>query len=414
MGLVMWNKLKEYFFSRRNSIEEESKSQEESKSEDKSIVNEESITQEIVSKEVNNDVVEKIEHYETFTSEIPIANPLSKLLSEIEGKGREDYPLLDKTYALNSRIPCADFSGFIKERLLEYDIDSVIVLMNGILSGSFQWDNESSWIEKPIRELFKYDFEKYINYENRTAIYDLLSLWILAFKSGGGTAFWITNKESIPRYMTIIMSCNAFKLTENFPELISTANKFIKEMRKQAPFWKDFPLYKNLKYSENVLPSEMFCEKFNSLSLGGRLTLYQSLFSHTDNYNTLSSFTLRNLGVDILDVLDEIKHSEILLIDENPTDVSLIKYVNKNELEILLNTNNIPFKKSWNKEKLYDAIVEVDYKIVERFVNENKKGQKFIKYQLNPKFKNDSEVLLKSVELTKPVYDTLLFIKDYK
>jgi len=41
-------------------------------------------------------------------------SPIKKLLIDIKGKGRNEYSFLHPTYSSSSRIPCADFTSFIK------------------------------------------------------------------------------------------------------------------------------------------------------------------------------------------------------------------------------------------------------------------------------------------------------------
>lgn len=331
--------------------------------------------------------------------------PIQKLLADIKGKGRDGVPFLNPTYSPSSRIPCADFTSFIKGRLLANDIKSIVTLMQGLFGGIREED---------INNLLKFDFNKYINYINKEALTELKSIWIIAEKNGNGVVreFLITGRESFTKYCAVALACQPYRLTENFQLLVKSANNFIKTMRKDVPYWKTFPLYKTNYPTENNITSCEFSDKYNSLTIGGRLHLYESLSHFSQSLTDCSNYNLRSFGVNSIDTIEEIISSDILLTEKCIAKISPFSYLNKKELMKLLDSKNIAYKKSWNTDKLFNAIMETNAKIIDEFMSDKQKERAIIKYQVNSRFKNDIDLLLKSIEENTIVYDLLCFINS--
>jgi len=336
--------------------------------------------------------------------------PIQKLLVNIKGKGRNEYPFLHPIYSPSSRIPCADFTSFIKERLLVNDIKSIATLMREVISANPGLGFGTDWIEENIRSLLKLDFNKYIKYENKEALTELKSVWIIAEKSGGGREFWITERESFIKYFTVTLACQSFRLTGNFQLLVKSANNFIETMRKDFPYWETFPLYETNYPKENGIPSNEFSLKYNSLTIGGRLHLFESLNHFYQNLIDCSNYNLRSFGINSIDTVEEIISNDILLTEKSVVKISPLEYLTKSELLNLLDSKNIAYKKSWNKDKLFNAIIQTNDKIIDEYMSDKQKERTIIKYQVNAKFVNDVNILLKSIEETKIIYKLLCFL----
>ncbi|MGD8780650.1 MAG: hypothetical protein PVH88_17000 [Ignavibacteria bacterium] len=149
-------------------------------------------------------------------------SPIQKLLLDIKDKGRIEYPFLHPTYSPSSRIPCADFTPFIQDRLLANDIKSIISLMQGVIGANPGLGIGDEWIGENIKNLLSLDFNKYINYENKEALIEIKSIWILAEKSGGGRELWITERESFTKYFAVALACRHFTVTNNFSQLVKS------------------------------------------------------------------------------------------------------------------------------------------------------------------------------------------------
>lgn len=312
----------------------------------------------------------------------------------------------------SSRIPCADFTSFIEGRLLANDIKSIVTLMQGIIAANPGCGIGVDWIGENIRNVLNLDFNKYINYENNGALTELKSVWIIAEKSGGGREFWITERESFTKYFSVALACQSFKLTEHFQSLVKSANNFIKFMKKDVPYWETFPLYKANYPTENIIPSSDFSLKYNSLTIGGRLHLFEALSNHSQSLTDCSNYNLRSFGVNSIDTVEEISSSDILLIEKCIAKISPFSYLNKKELMTLLESKNIAYKKSWNTDKLFNTIIETDAKIIDEFMSDKQKERAIIKYQVNSRFKNDVDLLLKSLEENIIVYNLLCFVNS--
>lgn len=355
--------------------------------------------------ETNNNI-----HLEKEIKKPNSISPIQKLLLDIKGKGRIEYPFLHPTYSPSSRIPCVDFTPFIKDRLLANDIKSIISLMQGVIGANPGLGIGDVWIGENIKNLLSLDFNKYINYENKEALIELKSIWILAEKSGGGREFWITERESFTKYFSVALACQPFKVTDNFSQLVKNANGFIKTMRKDVPYWESFPLYQTNYPKENNIPSKEFSLKYNSLTLGGRLHLFEAVSHISQSLTDSSNYNLRSLGINSVDTIEEIISSQILLTEKSIVKISPFEYLTKNELIKLLDSKNIAYKKSWNKDKLLNAIIETDASIIDDFMNDKPKERAIVKYGVNPQYANDVDILLKTIEDTKVIYNLLCFI----
>jgi hypothetical protein len=337
-------------------------------------------------------------------------SPIQKLLIDIKGKGRTEYPFLHPKYSPSSRIPCIDFTPFIKDRLLANDIKSITALMKGVIRANPGLGIGAEWIGENIKNLLSLDFNRYINYKNKEALTELKAIWILAEKSGGGREFWITERESFTKYFSVALACQPFKVSDNFSQLVKNANSFIKTMRKDVPYWESFPLYQTNYTKENNIPSNEFSLKYNSLTIGGRLHLFEALNHISQSLTDCSNYNLRSLGINSVDTIEEIILSQILLTEKSIVIISPFEYLTKNELLKLLDSKNIAYKKSWNKDKLLNAIIETDASIIDEFMSDKQKERAIIKYQVNPQYANDVDILLKTIEETKVIYNLLCFI----
>lgn len=339
-------------------------------------------------------------------------SPIQKLLIDIKGKGRNEYPFIHPTYSPSSRIPCADFTSFIKGRLLVNDTESIVTLMEGVIVANPGLGIGADWIGENITNLLNLGFNKYINYENKEALIELKSIWIIAEKSGGGREFWITEREAFTKYFSVALACQSFQLTENFQLLVKSANNFIKTMRKDVPYWETFPLYETNYPTENEIPSNEFSLKYNSLTIGGRLHLYEALSNHSQSLTDCSNYNLRSLGINSFDTVDEIISSDILLTEKSVVKISPLEYLTKTELLNLLDSKNISYKKSWSKDKLFNFIIETDDKIIDEYMSDKQKEKSIVKYQVNPVFISDVKIFLKTANETKVVYNLLCFINS--
>lgn len=242
-----------------------------------------------------------------------------QLEKKVKAIGHSQYPFLNKTYSPSSRVPVTDFSGFIKSRLKSGDEKSILMLMRKIIEanpgvglgiGADKY-GDYSWTDGLVKEINSIDFNKYIEYSDASACWDIKALWILASKSGGGREFWITEKENFNSIFAAAMTGYNHKLTAEFPKLVQSANSFIRKMRKDdIPYWQEYPLFKQIEEPELISSLNETRACFLNLSIGARIVLCSAIRKISGNLADCSTYSQRNMGINADQVAKELYDSK--------------------------------------------------------------------------------------------------------
>lgn len=112
-------------------------------------------------------------------------DPFINLEKSISGLGRSDYPFLHPAYNPMNRIPCTDFSFWIRDRLKRKDYKSInrlflkIIEANpGIAVGNLNSTLSEHWLHR-LQEIYSAPLHKIVKYDNEDAYLDLRTLMIL-------------------------------------------------------------------------------------------------------------------------------------------------------------------------------------------------------------------------------------------
>jgi len=309
------------------------------------------------------------------------SNSISQLKKQIKGVGHPDFPFLDKTYSPNSRVPCTDFSKFIVERLQQRDVHSIKVLMGGIVEANPGLGCGPEWIDEEIESVIKAPVEKYLSYTEEIAYSELKAMWVIASKSGGKRQYWISDNDKYPLLFSRALCCYLFKLKPAFNELIEKANNCVKKWSEDSDYWKDYPRF-NADMIDIPDIRESACrQKILALSIGARLHLLQAVSNGGGSLPNSTDYKTRSFGLNILDTTKEILDSGLLIPSENPED--LLSTFSRKELLATCQEKGVDFRKSWNKDKLLEALV----KEAPEFVNVTLKKREIV--SINPEFKDD-------------------------
>ena len=284
----------------------------------------------------------------------PRSSPISELQTQIKGKGHPQYPFLHKEYSPNSRIPCEDFTSFIIDRLRARDLHSISILMEKIIEANPGFGPGGKWISDEVMNVANVPLEKYLLFVDTDIYHHLKAMWIITAKGGGGREFWLTNKS--PLFFALALSPYEMKLQHEIGELCKKANRFIRKMRKDTPYWIDYPLFKESELTIPSLPTGEGMAKVRRLSIGARLHLLYAVEAGGGILPRLTDYQLRSFGLYVPDSSKEIIDSGLLLLSQDPC--LLKNSMSRNEmLEACIKMGAV-VKKSWNKDKLLQALCE--------------------------------------------------------
>jgi hypothetical protein len=231
---------------------------------------------------------------------------------------------------------------------------------------------EKSW----IRELFDCFIDKNINQYidgNKNVIYEIQSFFILSSglddKMRG---FWI-GEGGTSDVLSKILSVHSFSIiSDNFEILITKANSFLKEMKKEEKKdgyigpWSEISYFKkkDLKQTYIVNPKTDILEKLKSLGLGERLHFFDFASSNSfqDYWSGKSTAKTRKMGVCESESIK--KMVEFKLFDYTNEIESIPSICSKKELKESAENIGFEIKKSWTLQKMYENLLKSDEGLV--------------------------------------------------
>jgi hypothetical protein len=145
-------------------------------------------------------------------------------------------------------------------------------------------------------------------------------MWIIAAKGGGGRQFWLTNKSTL--HFAQALSVYDMELLPAMEVLRKKAYSFIREMRQDAPYWLDFPLFKTTDLTVPPLPAGESVALVRRLSIGARLHLLYAVEAGGGRLPTRTGHIPRDCGLYAPDSSQEIIESGLLIPSQ---DLRLLK-----------------------------------------------------------------------------------------
>jgi hypothetical protein len=296
----------------------------------------------------------------------PIASTLSPsndLQKLVNGRGHKDFFCLDSKYSPGSRIPAIDFSFWIKSKIQNRDISALKTLMWELVKAnpgvSIGTNNSSAfkneWLSV-IDSIVNVDLSQYICSNSPNAIPEIKTLMFFVSIQDGLSGFYISS--GLPFSIAKIMLPWNVTFTNAEP-LILRANKFIRKMRKDTPYWKDVPLFKSDDFPSATVSSDgnSFLTTLGSMPLSSRLHFFD-ICSWTDfgskpatrPIEEMTTYETRAFGIDA-------KESSQLLLDANlvqrfKNPQLFLNKLNKEDIFAILTKAGVEFKKNLKKEDL--------------------------------------------------------------
>ena len=209
----------------------------------------------------------------------------------------------------------------------------------------------SGWIENEVDEIIKIDFEKFAVFENTDAVLELRALFIIASKMGGGREFWLADNTG--ELFSYALCCYHIAPTDAIEIPKKKANSFIKNMRKEAPFWNDVPLLTSIKFTYPATTTSV-CSILQTLPVMARIHLLAITERNVTSLLNSTTFKMRSLGVNPLETAPTLINSGLCELIAETEDFS--SCISKSDIIAKLDLNQIPYKKSWNSKRLFSEL----------------------------------------------------------
>ena len=286
---------------------------------------------------------------------------LNSLLSELASKGHPEYPLLRKEYATTSGMPYRDFSGWVIEQLKQKDYNSLYAFVKEFYIGKDSFGEQE--LKKTFEKFLTKNFKALFNDIDEQAIYEIQAFFIL--KRGiddFNREFWIA-EEKEAELLCKILSVYSFSINPlSFDPLIKKANKFLREMKKDNDYWKEYKNYKieELQTENKIETTTDLLSKLRQLTPGERLHFFDfaTIYAYRKFWNGDSSYKTRSYGINEAESIDKISTLEIF---EKVNDINSIPDItSKGELKEVAESAGFEIKKSWTLDKIFENLMKTE------------------------------------------------------
>jgi hypothetical protein len=284
------------------------------------------------------------------------------------GRGHAEFPCLSRTYSPGSRVPCADFSPWLCERVRANDADALadfvwrVVQANpgaGVGDDAFR----THW-QDHAKQILGFRLDHYLHTETPDAFTELRAALVLVLLHDNFGGFVMASDA--PHYLATVMLPYVFKTVE-VEELIRRANGFIRHMRKDSPFWEDFPLFKpaGLDPWNEPRPEEAtgFCRVLRTLPLATRDHLFdfaslsdRRASSGSQPLDQATSYGTRKRGIDAEESARLLLQSGLLVRSDDPRGA--LQRLTVKELTEFLAQQSVQGGKGRRKDKLIEAAMD--------------------------------------------------------
>ncbi len=293
---------------------------------------------------------------------------LDHFWSQIGHLSHARYRFLHPTYSPTSRIPCADFTPFIVDRLRHGDLRSIQRLMRAVLAGNPCLGAGPEWIDQAVHDIVEIDFDRFCQNTNADFVLELQALFILGTKDGGGSEFWIT--DDFPVFVASALCCHEIRWRSDLEELRERANRFIRRMRVDTPFWETYPLFDRVEVDDLQRQPSPLVGELCKLSPLTRVHLLDFADKGVGSLMRSTSYKMRSVGLNPLQTAPALLGSGICELTDDREALSFLW--SKDELLSLLEARRIPCRKSWNKTRLLETLATQAPEVVAEAIDREK------------------------------------------
>lgn len=316
------------------------------------------------------DLEKKVYPSEKKESQLPVAtiakpqrqrmnseSKLALLVKELAGKGHPEYPLLRKEYAVTSGMPYKDFSRWVITQLKERDYTGLYAFIKELYLGSS--DPNDNRLKQDFSTFISKDFKSLFTKIDGNAIFEIQAFFILRRGIDDfNREFWIADGHDA-ELLAKILSVYDFDIqSQSFEPLIKKANKFLREMKKDNDYWKDYKTYKleELPVQNQGQMTTQLAEKLKELTPGERLHFFDFAKYSATFWNGDSSAKTRGFGINENESLESIARLDIF---EASIDINSIPQItSKGELKESAEKAGFNIKKSWGMDKIFENLMK--------------------------------------------------------
>ncbi len=294
----------------------------------------------------------------------PPPRPASDLLAFAAGQGHPEFPCLSRTHAPASCVPCADFSPWLRERVLRRDVESVSEYLFRIREANPGLGESVERLREHYRRLAQRilgaPLERDLTDGEEAAYIDLRVALILLAVHEGFSGFIMTGEAA--DFVASVMAPHMLTVRRG-AELVEERNRFIREMGKEMSYWAAWPLMApdDLPPVAPPRPNALrrLLAPLRSLPLGARahaVDAIRHLSAHPHIPKTLASlsrYETRKRGLDVAVSSRLILESEIVV---PATDLGgWLSTWTRRDLLGFLAQSGVGARNSWGKERLAEV-----------------------------------------------------------
>jgi hypothetical protein len=274
--------------------------------------------------------------------------------------GHPSYPWLSAVYSPSSRTPSCDLTPIVRDLLNAGDTATIKLIMRAVLEAnpglsiSIGSDDSpaSIWIDPLVDSIATMDLSRFVQFNYDNAATNLRSLFIVLSKDGGGREFWLLNRT--PDIIATALCPDEPEWRTSLEELRRKANAFIEKMRKDTPYWLDYPLFDPLVVLKSKLPSTEALDRFRMLPLMSRVQLVYLIKRGGGPATNSTDYAIRSLGLEVDKSLALAVDLGLLRLSNEPQIV--LNALPKDTLLEAANDAGVEVRKSWAKSKIISTM----------------------------------------------------------
>ena len=276
----------------------------------------------------------------------------------VRGKGHPAFPILSPIYSPGSRVPCTDFTPWIVDALSDGDTGAVRELVATLVAGNPGLGDGREWTAALVEDVLQSPFERYVVFSESRAYTELRAMLILYGLDGGGDkGFSLSTGRG--RELASLIACHCPIWSAEIVDLSVRANAFIRRMRRDTPFWRDYPLFEALPSVERAqAPIDLVLRRLSPVA---RLDLFLAVGERavkTSRFGSGGPF-----GHDTGFSREQLEREGLLTLVR---DDDVVKNLwGKEELLDICRREGIAVKSSWKKETIARTLAEGRPELVE-------------------------------------------------
>ncbi len=288
----------------------------------------------------------------------------SDLVAFAAGLGHPDHPCLSRTHNPSSCVPCADFSPWLRDRIIADDVEAVgtylatVRAVNPGVTGSP--DDVLRHYCGVARSIMTSPLSRHLCDGTDAAYLDLRVGLVLLAVHEGFSGFVMTGEAA--DFMAAVMSPHSLRLSDP-GMLVEGRNRFVRDMAQEMSFWASWPQLQGGTLRSLELPDDVelrrLMDVLSPLPLGARAHAVDALRHLSADCRvpktlaSLSRYETRKRGLDVSDSTRRVLATGVVVPATNLA--GWIGAWTRRDLLTFLHHEGVAAKNSWNKERLAEA-----------------------------------------------------------